>query len=351
MTGGRRFMKNTWLKYIGAVLFVALLSISLVACGSGSSDSDSESSVSDTSGSGDEGSSGGESVSELTVSGVAATGAPISGTVYLKDSNGTVLSTPINPDGSFTFDVTGLTPPFYLYAESSTTGERLYSIAMGPGIANINPLTNLAVAIAAGVNNPADVYNDPDSNPITQDDLDQAIEDILDILDPLLGAYGASGVNPLTDPFTANGEGLDGVFDDVDVDIDTVSGVVTFSENNTPLVIEVSGNGLNEREPEFWASLSIDVDTSSLETSSLNYSFKRIHLSSTSITEVLVTVDGVKVTGEGEVNGDQGYTFTAKISDSSPDTMGIEILTSDGDFYYEADPEAISIGDYSIAIR
>ena len=81
-----------------------------------------------------------------TVSGVAATGAPMSGTAYLKDSAGNPeMSTSINPQtGAFAFNVSGKTPPFLVRAGS------LYSMSGGPGMANINPLSNLMVANMAG---------------------------------------------------------------------------------------------------------------------------------------------------------------------------------------------------------
>jgi hypothetical protein len=97
------------------------------------------------------GSGGGTSTSTSasTVSGVAATGAPMSGTVYLKDSgNSPEMSTPINPQtGAFAFNVSGKTAPFMLRAGT------LYSMSGGSGTANINPLSNLMVADMAGFGN------------------------------------------------------------------------------------------------------------------------------------------------------------------------------------------------------
>src|SRR3989338_4099388 len=95
------------------------------------------------------------------VSGVAAAGLPVVGFVYLKDSASTPTTkgpTEIGSDGSFSFDVTGLTAPFYLRAQGSVVGTSydLYSATTASsGTANINPLTNLAVASAAGVSDPS----------------------------------------------------------------------------------------------------------------------------------------------------------------------------------------------------
>src|SRR5690242_12414864 len=78
------------------------------------------------------------------VTGVAATGSPVVGTVYLKDSSSTPaqLSTTTASDGSFAFNAAGLTPPFIIRAVSSTG--KLYSLATDFGIVNITPLTTMA---------------------------------------------------------------------------------------------------------------------------------------------------------------------------------------------------------------
>lgn len=62
------------------------------------------------------------------VSGVAAAGAPMIGRAYLKDSSNPAIilgPTEIAADGSFSFDVTNLTAPFYLQAEGTVGGAGL----------------------------------------------------------------------------------------------------------------------------------------------------------------------------------------------------------------------------------
>ena len=176
-----------------------------------------------------------------TISGVAAAGLPIVGYVYLKDSaTHTLGPNSIASDGSFSFDVTGLTAPFYLRAQGSVAGTSydLYSATTSSGTANINPLTNLAVAAAAGVSDPASVYNNPAQNPITQANLDQAVTDIQNMLAPLLAAsaYNAN-INPITGAYTADHTGLDAVFDVVKVNINTTDGSVTVVNNVTDTTI------------------------------------------------------------------------------------------------------------------
>lgn len=171
------------------------------------------------------------------VSGVAAVGAPMIGRAYLKDSSNlpTILGpAEIAADGSFSFDVTNLTAPFYLQAEGTVGGQgyKLHSVAMSDGTTNINPLTDLAVAAAAGVNDPAAVFNDPLANSISPTNLNKAIADIQAMLQPLLTAYSA---NPdfLSGSYTADNTGLDGLLDVVAVSINTANGGVSINDKIT----------------------------------------------------------------------------------------------------------------------
>ncbi len=291
----------------------------------------------------------------LTVSGVAATGAPITGNVYLKDITGIILGPQeIAADGSFHFDVTGLTPPYHLYSED-IQGNKLFSIAMGPGIANINPFTNLAIAIADCLTDPAEAYNNPAIYLKDITVINQAINDIMEILDPILDSFGAAGINPFTDPFIANHTGLDRVLDFLDIDVDTVNGVVTFTDymenllgktticdfSNAADTIEivVTGSGITEPDPQgFIARLSF-----STETGRLSYSFQRSHFVSTKITSITAVIGGVIVTGEGNINGTPGYVFTVRITDGSPDKFSIEIVDSDGSPYLSTDLLNVSV--------
>jgi hypothetical protein len=88
----------------------------------------------------------------LALTGVAATGAPISGqTVEAKCSSGTGTATS-NADGSYTISVTGGVLPCVLKI-TPATGPALYSVATGTGssaTANISPVTHLVVASLTG---------------------------------------------------------------------------------------------------------------------------------------------------------------------------------------------------------
>ena len=100
---------------------------------------------------------GGGGGSAPVVSGVAASGSPLIGQVSMVDAKGTAAAgspMTLNPDGSFAFNVSGLTPPFIMKAAGTIGGTSvtMFSVAMGPGTANINPMSNIVVAAAAGVN-------------------------------------------------------------------------------------------------------------------------------------------------------------------------------------------------------
>jgi hypothetical protein len=92
---GRLIMDFKSIKGIGtgAMLLISIISISLSGCSNGSSD-----------------------VSSQFVSGVAAAGSPLSGTVSLKDASSTpkVKTTNIASDGTYAIDVTGMQAPFII---------------------------------------------------------------------------------------------------------------------------------------------------------------------------------------------------------------------------------------------
>lgn len=176
-----------------------------------------------------------------TVSGVAAAGSAMVGQVSLVDAKGTLAAgSPLRLDanGGFAFNVLGMTPPFILKAEGTVGGTSMtmFSVAMGTGTANINPMSNIAVAAAAGVNDPATVFNNPATNApkITSTSLGQAISAMQTMLAPVLGQFGATGLNPVTGAYTANHAGLDGVFDVVQMPIvNTTTGAITVMDKTS----------------------------------------------------------------------------------------------------------------------
>lgn len=208
---------------------VFLISLLLQACGGGGGSA--------TTGSG------------ASVSGVAATGLAINGSVTLKDATGASRTATVSqPSGAFNIDVTGLTPPYFLKAADTTGATTLYSIATGSGNFNINPLTNLAV-VAAAMNidplakTPDAAFNNPANFAgLTPAQIQTATSSVMAQMSPAfqaaLSANGAGNVNPLTDSFQV-GKGLDKVFDGFVVTLNASTGEVQERQvaNNTTTVL------------------------------------------------------------------------------------------------------------------
>ncbi len=186
------------------------------------------------------GSGGGTSAS--TISGVAATGAPMSGTAYLKDSAGNPeMSTLINPQtGTFAFNVSGKTPPFMIRAGS------LYSMSGGSGTANINPLSNLMVANMAGFSNMSTMnsfYKNPDGTTMRTmfSNMSTSRLQMRQTMGPLLNAYGVANVDPISSPY-AIGQGLDRMFDNVNMSIDQYGNVTMMNTSGGTIYTGPMGN-------------------------------------------------------------------------------------------------------------
>lgn len=184
---------------------------------------------------------GGDGGGASTVSGVAAAGSPLVGTVYLKDSSTPAkeLSDTIDANGSFSFNVEDLKPPFILKAQGTigSTSYTLYSFSSGPGTANVNPFADIAVANAAGSAGLATLYISPSASTMQTiaANLGKAVTDIQTKLQPLLAPYNATA-DPVSGSYSANHLGLDGVLDMVKVDI-TTSGTITLTNKLTNAVI------------------------------------------------------------------------------------------------------------------
>ena len=187
------------------------------------------------------GSGGGTSagLSPQAVSGVAASGSPLVGQVILKDSSSAQKTSVIGADGSFSVDVTDMHAPFVLKATGTAEGvnRTLFSFADKAGTANINPMSTVAVANAAGVDNPATVFDN--SDPATLDKVKTgmpgAVATLQTQLKPMLDNFNAAGTNPVTGSVPANGDGLDGVFDNVKVTL--AAGTLTITNATTGAVL------------------------------------------------------------------------------------------------------------------
>lgn len=184
---------------------------------------------------------GGGKLSTEVVSGVAAVGAPLAGEVTLKDSSDHPREkvAVIDQNGAFAFDVTGMTPPYMLQAKGSAGGTayQLHSFAPKTGTANVNPLSNVIVANAAGVADPATLFAGSDEDQMKQvaANLPAATSRVMTTLQPLLTQYGAAGTDPITSAYSANHQNLDLMFDEVQITLS--GGTLTIVNNQSGGVI------------------------------------------------------------------------------------------------------------------
>ncbi|MHB8846403.1 MAG: c-type cytochrome [Nitrospirota bacterium] len=171
--------------------------------------------------------------------GVAAAGAPIMGTVTLKDSSmpAKIVYTTTHSDGSYQFQVQGLQPPFIIKVVStaSPTTDQLYSLAAQHGRVNVNPFSHASVGAASG-GDPKDLYDgaDPDRYRTTADNLERVIKQLRIVLAPLFALYQTS-MNPVSDDFHADHTGMDALFDDVSIKMS--AGTVVVKNKQTGGVI------------------------------------------------------------------------------------------------------------------
>ena len=189
------------------------------------------------------GSSGG-GISTQVVSGVASVGATLAGQVSLKDASATpqVKTAVIGSDGTYAVDVTGMKAPYVIQATGTAGGTNytLHSFADGTGTANINPISNAAVASAAGVNDPTQVYTSPDPATLQKigANLPAVVSALMTKLQPLLQQYNAQNVNPITTQYLVNHLGLDEMFDYVTISV--TNGVLTITNTSSGAVIYTS---------------------------------------------------------------------------------------------------------------
>ena len=176
-------------------------------------------------------------ISTISVSGTAAAGAPIVGSVTVKDSSSPAATktVPIAADGKYTVDVTGMKAPYMVRADGYIGGNdyHLYSAGTSAdvgGTINITPLTDLIVAnIAKTV--ASDYFNNGNFSTLTTADLKIESDALLAKLQPILTAVGVSGsIDLLRASFSTNHTGIDAALDILRVNTtDTATGAATIT--------------------------------------------------------------------------------------------------------------------------
>ncbi|WP_157826686.1 immunoglobulin-like domain-containing protein [Colwellia sp. 12G3] len=198
-------------------------------------------------------------VTPVTISGTAAGGAAIVGTVVVKGSLGVVKSSVIEADGSYEVDVTGLTAPYRLRAEGTVGGKsyKLHSYteeASVGGTVNITPFTDLIIANTA--HQLAESFFDSNiDTTLSADELD-AQEDALQVkLQNVFDALGLdTAINLLNSSFSADHSGVDAALDLINIETgDDNIATITNLLDNTSITDDITDSDDND--------VVIEVDT------------------------------------------------------------------------------------------
>lgn len=228
----------------GAVLALAA---SLAACGGGSSNgspTDAGGGPGTTGanagggGSGGGGGGPGPVQASAQITGVAAVGAPLVGTVTVKDAVGTTRTVTIGTNGSYSVDVTGMAAPFVFRAEGSANGVHaiVHSIATDAdlnGRINITQLTDLVVSNIAGqlAQDYFDKFEQNGNAGLASKALvDAEVAKLKEKLLPVLTALGVdAAIDLLHDSFTPKADAIDKALDVIRVSYDTTANTATIS--------------------------------------------------------------------------------------------------------------------------
>jgi hypothetical protein len=176
------------------------------------------------------------------ITGTAAAGAPVVGTVTVKDSTGASKTSPIAADGSYSVNVAGMTGPFVFLADGTVGGRSIQMVSAATNAdinktINITPFTDLIVANMAGQAATA-YFASPVFSKLTATELDAARQTLTTRLLPILNALGvAAGFDLLRSSFAADHSGFDAVMDVVRVNTDaaTLTATITDLVNHTQI--------------------------------------------------------------------------------------------------------------------
>jgi hypothetical protein len=187
-----------------------------------------------------------------TISGTVATGAPMAGFVYVTDKNGVAVNTAIGADGGYSISVSGMTAPFMVKAVPSS-GDTLYSYAADANIiANVTPLTTLALFQGHSQGDLEALYNSWASSysALTTASI-QAAQATINA--NFATQMQAAGLDPNTydffkTAFTANSSGFDAVLDGLNVTINFGAGTFAITDGaDAPISfnLNIDTSGIN----------------------------------------------------------------------------------------------------------
>ena len=247
--GGQKKKLFGYIISIGLIMAISAVMLLMTAC---SGDGGGEVFFG---GGGDSGGGTPTPIPVTTLSGTAAAGAPIKGTVHLRDATGTVLSQVIDDDGQFSIDINGLTAPYLLWADGTANAKDafFYSMATEGGRANVTPATHCIMAMALG-QNPVSYYRDnPTAAPPDPAKVDEAQAKLSTLFSQLYQSTGVpAGFNLINTQFAADGTGFDGIMDVVEMNSDDQFVNIVDRGSNTALLKQelATGTVLAEETPE-----------------------------------------------------------------------------------------------------
>lgn len=259
----------------GAVL---ALTATLAACGGGGSGggfdavsvgtggTGTTSGTSSGTNGGTNGSGGGVTSTQIT--GVAAVGAPLVGSVTVKDAKGVTRTAVIGTNGSYSVDVSGMTAPFVFRAEGSVNGTTaiVHSIATEAdlnGRINITQLTDLIVSNIAGqlAQNYFDNFDQSGNASLASKALvDAEVAKLKEKLLPVLTALGVdAAIDLLHSAFTPLSDPLDKALDVIRVSYDTAANTATISNivNAITVVDQLAVKAAAETSPSTLSATNV----------------------------------------------------------------------------------------------
>lgn len=165
------------------------------------------------------------------LSGVAATGGALAGaTVTVIDSDTSTADKTVTTgaDGGYTIDVSGLKAPLLLRVNATVQGGALVLVAVVPTLtaaasntANVTPLTNAVAALVAPGGDASALATADALKLLSVASLANASTLLVNTLagDPVIKAALGNGFDPLSTAFKADGSGIDGVLDKLDISV------------------------------------------------------------------------------------------------------------------------------------
>lgn len=171
-------------------------------------------------------------VTTVQITGLAATGAAIANaTVTATNAKGEKATAVTSAAGAYTINIADAAP--FVLSVTDAAGKAWYSFAQAAGVANITPLTTMAL-LQANANKPlADLASAWSTRQLTAAQVLDAAKVVNANLSTLMQSKGvsAASTNIFTAAFTANGQGLDAVLDGMRVSISCTATACTQTIN------------------------------------------------------------------------------------------------------------------------